>query len=41
MIDLNEINSRIILGMGMLLLAVALFLNFFAKFPDKKSKNAK
>lgn len=32
---LREINTRLILGGGMALLAFALFLNFFAKFPTK------
>lgn len=39
MIDIDkilaDINSRLILGGGMMLLAFALFLNFFAKFPAK------
>lgn len=37
MIDLTDLASRINIGAALILVAILLLLNFFAKFPSKKT----
>ncbi len=41
MIDFNELSIRAGIGIGLMLTALALFLNFFAKFPTPSKHKEK